>query len=148
MGSHREDVEDYIHNNLPEHFGSGTISDMYTDLEKDIRLIKTRSPTMSQKKMEMMLHQRHKRLAFSYPSLFFRIVRGEVDQEMLASLLTLKQRLDENEMSLADARNRVIDCAKNQIDSTRGQPRPSKKKDKAPGTVVQELSFKCKPEDS
>lgn len=147
MANHREDVEDYIRDNLPESFGSSTISEMYADLEKDIKLIKTKSPAMSQKTMEMMLHQRHKKLAFSYPSLFFKIVRGEVDKEMLRSLLTLKQRLDENEMSLDDARNRVIDCAKNQFDKIQGQPRP-KKKDKAPGTVVQELSFKCKPDDS
>lgn len=146
MASPSRQVEYFIKNDLPQKFGSGTISEMYADLEKDIGVIKTKSPAMDQKQMEIMLHQRHKKLAFSYPSLFFKIVRGEVDKKMLESLLTLKQSLDENEMSLDDARNRVIDCAKNQIETTRGQPRS--KKVKAPGTVVQELSFKCKPDDS
>ncbi|CAN0246184.1 unnamed protein product [Ectocarpus sp. 6 AP-2014] len=142
--NHRQAVEDYIANDLPESFVSSTISEMYAALERDIQLIKSKSPGMTQKQMEIVLHQRHKKLAFSYPSLFFKIVRGEVDPAMLASLLSLKQRLDERDVSLDDARNRVIDYAKIQIEETRGKPRA--RKAKPAGTVVQELSFKCKPD--
>ena len=146
MVDHRQQVEQYIKNELPDRFGSETISDMYAALQKDMAFIRAKSPGMDKKKMEMMLHQRHRKLAFSYPGLFFRIVRGEVNPEMLKSLLKLKESLDGNDIGLDDARNRVIDCAKKQIEETGGKPRM--KKIKAPGTVVQELSFKCKPDDS
>ncbi|AAK14548.1 unnamed protein product [Ectocarpus sp. 4 AP-2014] len=143
MPTHRQEVEEYIENNLPESFVASTISEMYAALERDIRLIRSKSPGMDQKQMEMMLHQRHKKLAFSYPGLFFKIVRGEVDPAMLTSLLSLKQSLDERDVSLEVARNRVIDYAKSQIEETQGKPRV--RKAKPTGTVVQELSFKCKP---
>lgn len=141
-----EQVCEYIDNDLPQSFGADTISEMYAALQKDLDFIRTKGPVVDAKKMEMMLHQRHKKLAFSYPGLFFRIVRGEVDPVMLKSLLKLKENLDDQSISLDDARNRVIDCAKQQIEDTKGMPRV--KKAKPSGTVVQELSFKCKPEDS
>lgn len=144
MINHRQEVEDYIENKLPESFVSSNVADMCSALERDIKIIKTRSPGMTQKQMEMMLHHRHKKLSFSYPGLFFKIVRGEVDPVMLKSLLSLKESLDEKNISLDTARNRVVDCAKSQIEKTRGKPRV--KKAKPDGTVVQELSFKCKPD--
>ncbi|CAM9108784.1 unnamed protein product [Ectocarpus sp. 12 AP-2014] len=144
MANHRQQVEHYIDNDLPKSFASSNISEMYCALEKDIKLIRTKSPGVSQKQMEMMLHQRHKKLAFSYPGLFFKIVRQEVDPAMLKSLLSLKQSLDEEDISLDTARNRVVDYAKSQIDKTEGKPRV--KKTKPAGTVVQELSFRCKPD--
>ena len=147
MASHHENVRDYIDNNLPQNFGSSGISKMCSDLQRDLHSLRSSVSRgdMSQKKMEMILHQKHKKLAFSYPGLFFKIVREEVDPVMLESLLGLKKKLDENSISLEDARNRVIDCAKHQIEKTEGKPRI--RKSKPPGTVVQELSFKCKPED-
>jgi len=144
MANHRKEVENYIANNLPESFVACTISEMYAALERDMQLIRRKSPGVDQKQMEMMLHRRHKKLAFSYPSLFFKIVRGEVDPAMLQSLLSLKQSLDEKDISLDIARNRVIDYAKSQIEETHGKPRV--KKARPAGTVVQELSFKCKPD--
>ncbi|CAN0570530.1 unnamed protein product [Ectocarpus sp. 12 AP-2014] len=144
VANHRQEVEDYIGNNLPESFVASTITEMYAALKRDIRLIRIKSPGMAQKQMEMMLHQRHKRLAFSYPSLFFKVVRGEVDPAMLKSLLSLKKSLDEKDISLDIAGNRVIDYAKSQIEETHGEPRVMKAK--PTGTVVQELSFKCKPD--
>ena len=146
MATPRQQVEEYIKNDLPRSFVSSKISQMYDDLEDDIKRVKTKSPAINQKQMEIMLHQRHKQLAFSYPSLFFKIVRGEVDPVMMRSLLSLKENLDDDKISLEAARNRVIDCAKSQIEDTKDRPRV--KKAKPPGTVVQELSFSCKPEDS
>lgn len=144
MANHRQEVEEYIEHHLPESFVASTISEMHAALQRDMQLIRSKSPGMAQKQMEMILHQRHKKLAFSYPSLFFKIVRGEVDPAMLQSLLNLKQSLDEKDISLDIARNRVIDYAKSQIEGTRGKPRVQKAK--PAGTVVQELSFKCKPD--
>jgi len=143
---HRRQVQEYIDNELPQKFESRQISDMHADLEKDLHLIKAACPTMGQKQIEMMLHQKHKEFAFSYPGLFFKIVRGEVDSKMLKSLLKLKEDLDHDNLSLDAARNRVIDCAKQQIEDTKDKPRS--KKVRPPGTVVQELSFKCRPDDS
>lgn len=146
MADHHRQVQAYIQNDLPQKFGSRQITEMHADLEKDLCLIKLKCPAMGQKQIEMMLHHKHREFAFSYPGLFFKIVRGEVDSKMLASLLKLKENLDENSISLDAARNRVIDCAKHQIEETKDKPRV--KKAKPPGTVVQELSFKCKPSDS
>ena len=146
MANHRQEVEEYIEHHLPEKFVSSTISEMYASLQRDMRLIRSKSPGMAQKQMEMILHHRHKKLAFSYPGLFFKIVRGEVDPSMLHKLLSLKQSLDEKDISLDIARNRVIDYAKGQIDETRGKPGTRVKKAKPAGTVVQELSFRCKPD--
>ena len=146
MVDHHRQVQAYIDKNLPRKFGSRQITEMHADLEKDLRLIRLKCPAMGQKQIEMMLHHKHKEFAFSYPGLFFKIVRGEVDSKMLASLLKLKENLDENSISLDAARNRVIDCAKHQIEETKDRPRV--KKAKPPGTVVQELSFKCRPDDS
>ena len=146
MADHHRQVQAYIKNDLPQKFGSRQITEMHADLEKDLCLIKLKCPAMRQKQIEMVLHHKHKQFAFSYPGLFFKIVRGEVDSKMLASLLKLKENLDENTISLDAARNRVIDCAKHQIEETKGKPRV--RKAKPPGTVVQELSFKCRPDDS
>ncbi len=147
MTSHRRQIEKYIADELPQSFDSCKIAAMYAALQKDLAFIRTTVPSLPQKKMEMMLHHRHKELAFSYPGLFFRIVRGEVDSNMLQSLLELKKKLDDDNITLDEARNRVIDSAKAQIQQeTEGTPRV--KKPKPVGTVVQELSFKCKPEDS
>ena len=135
---------EYIQNDLPESFFSCKISEMYDDLQQDICQFRTRSPDLSQNRLEMMLHQRHEKLAFSYPGLFFRIVRGEVDPVMLNSLLKLEENLADNNVTLGTARNRVIDCAKSLIDETKDQPK--KAKSKAAGIVVQELSFRCRPD--
>lgn len=150
MADHRRQVEAYLKSEIPKTFDSRTISQMCADLQKDMDLIASNKdngqPRLSQKRMEMLLHQKHRRLSFSYPGLFFKIVRGEVDPHMLKSLLTLKGNLDDKSISLEAARNRVIDCAKTQIEGSRGKPRT--RKAKPAGTVVQELRFECKPEDS
>lgn len=146
MVDHRKQVEDYIENDLPLSNESSKISSMHSDVEADLELLKKRSPRMSQKSIETVLHQKHKKFSYSYPGLFFKTVRGEIDKTMLHSLLDLKASLDENKMSLDSARNRVIDCAKKDIDANKTTPRA--KREKPPGTVVQELSFKCKPDES
>jgi len=146
MVDHRKQMEEYIQNEIPRSYESSKISEMYAKLETDMAQLKTRSPGMNQKSMEVVLHQKHKQFSISYPNLFFKMVRGEVDRKMFKSLLDLKQGLDENQISLAAARNRVIDCAKNDIAENKNKPRA--KRDKLPGTVVQELSFECKPDES
>ena len=144
MTDHLKQVEEYIKNVLPRSYKSGDIADMYARLETDVEQLREMSPAMNQKHMETLLHEKHKAFAFSYPNLFFKVVRGEIDKKMLKSLLDLKHGLDENNISLDEARNRVIDCAKNDIEASKGRPRA--KAAKPPGTVVQELRFECKPE--
>lgn len=143
----RKEVGDYIDNDIPEKFESASIAEMYADLEADINLIRKNSPEAPPRKVEMMLHQKHKKFAFSYPSLFFKIVRGEIDPKMFKSLLNLKENLDANTISLDEARNRVIDCAKMDIHASKDKP-SARKREKPKGTVVQELSIRCKPDDS
>ena len=65
MANHRQEVEEYIEHHLPEKFVSSTISEMYASLQRDMRLLRSKSPGMAQKQMEMILHHRHKKLAFS-----------------------------------------------------------------------------------
>jgi hypothetical protein len=145
MSSTREEIEGYISRELPASFSSDEILEMYQDLEKDVALLK-RAPGMNDSKMGMICQQKFKRFAFSYPGLFFKTLKGEVDPEMLKNMLGIKKKLDENQISLDEARNGVIDGAKEDIKKKPVETR--KKKAHAKGTVVQELSFKCKPDES
>lgn len=138
------EVRTYIKDELPELFSAEEIEAMYYILLKDIELLK-KAPGMNQKKMEMILHQKHKKFAFSYSRIFFSTVRGEMNDKMFRSLLQLKAKLDKKEISLDKAREGVIDGAKEEIVQNPKDSRPVKKV--TPGSTTQELVFECKPDE-
>ena len=64
---------------------------------------------------------------------------------MLKKMLSLKSQLDNNQIDLSHARNRIVDSAKAEIESIPSSER--KKRIKKKGEVVQEINVKCKPDD-
>ncbi len=129
---------------LPNEFTSDQIEVMYENLIKDMELLK-KAPGMTQQKMEITLQKRHKQMSFGYPGIFFRAVKGELGTEKFKHILSLKKKMDNNEITLSDARNRIVDGAKEEIRLNPKENRP--KKASKPGEVVQEINVKCKPDD-
>ena len=144
MSGPKEEIENYINRELPANFTSDDIMNMYEDLEKDIILLK-KAPGMNDSKMGMICQQKHKKFAFSYPVLFFKVLKGELNQDTLKKILKIKSQMDEKEISLNKARNRIIDGAKEEIKQNPIETR--KKKVHSDGSVVQEMEIKCKVED-
>ena len=144
MSGPKEEIESYIKNELPANFTSDEIMDMYENLQKDITQLK-KAPGMNDSKMGMICQQKHKKFAFSYPVLFFRSLKGELNPETLKKILKIKSQMDDKEISLDKARNRIIDGAKEEIKQNPIETR--KKKAHAKGSVVQEMEIKCRVED-
>lgn len=144
MSDTREEIENYINKDLPANFSSDEIRDMCDALQKDVVLLK-KAPGMNDSKMGMICQHKHKMFAFSYPGLFFRIVKGELKSEVLNKILSIKHKMDMDEITLDQARMGVIDGAKEDIENNPVETRG--KKVKPVGTVVQELNFKCKLDD-
>lgn len=130
---------------LPESFTSDQIGDMYDSLKKDIDKLK-KVPGMTHSKMLSILGAKHKKFQFGYPGIFAKTLRGEIDENSLRSMLDIKSKLDFGDIDIDTARNRVIDGAKKQISENPKESRPKKIQPK--GTVVQELKFSAKPDDS
>lgn len=130
---------------LPPAFTSDEIESMYEHLVSDMEKLR-RTPGMDQKKMEMTLQAKHKKFVFSYPSIFFKTVKNELNPEMLKKMLELKKALDSNQIDISAARNRIVDNAKADIESNPSSSR--KKKVSRPGEVVHEINVKCKPDEN
>ena len=142
MSGPKEEIEDYINRELPVNFTSDEIMEMYENLEKDIAL-KKRIVGMTDAKLGMICQQNHRALAFAYPSIFFKTIKGEMRPEVLRSVLSLKKKLDTKELSLDEARMGVIDGAKEDIKNNPKESRPH-----VPKGDVQELTVKVKADGS
>lgn len=140
MPEQRREIERALQK-LPESFTAEEIKDMHNDLSSDVRLLKANN--VPQKVAEAKLHEKHKTLAYSYPTLFFKTVRGEMDQHIFDTLMNLKSKVDTGEINNKKAKELVIDGAKRQVEG--GAPRAPKLKE---GGTVQEITLKCKVEDS
>lgn len=112
-------------------------------LSDDVRMLKHNG--VPQGVLEANLHQKHKTLAYSYPTLFFKTVRGEMDQHIFDTLTNLKSKLDSGEINDAQAKEMVIDGAKRHVE---GEAPRAPKKQGTPGGTVQEIHLKCKVDDS
>ena len=127
---------------LPSQMSSNEIVRMYCELKKDIVDFKNRG-NMSPKQIEQVLHNKHKTLALSYPTVFFKTVRGEMDNNMFFYMMSLKKKVDEGQISNEEAKNYVIDGIKKSIEKNG----PTPKKKQQPGQTVTEFSAMVKPED-
>ena len=136
----RKEIEDYINKELPTSFSSDEIREMYDKLVKDVSLLKKeKGPGMTDAKIGMLLQQKNKKMAFAYPSIYFKTIKGEMKPEMLDSLLRFKKKLDTKEISLDEARMKVIDGAKEDIRKNPKESRPQRSKGD-----VQEMTVLCK----
>lgn len=116
---------------------------MHSDLSCDVETL--RADNVPQKVAEAKLHEKHKTLAYSYPSLFFKTVRGEMDQHIFDSLMNLKRKVDVGEIDNKKAKELVIDSAKRHVE---GEAPRAAKPGKKEGGTVQEIILNCKLEDS
>ena len=140
MPGQRREIERQLAE-LPESFNAGEIQKMYDKLVQDVNFMKQKGIPLAT--MESELHKRHKTLAFSYPTLFFRIVRGEMDEHIFRTLMGLKKKVDDGELTNERAKEMVIDSAKQQVD---GEV-PRMQRVKKEGGTVQEINLKCRVED-
>lgn len=140
MSKQRRDIENQL-KALPESFKAGEIQNMYDKLVKDVDRLKAQG--LSVVKIEEKLHKDHKIIAFSYPTVFFRTVRGEMDPHIFKSLMCLKERVDSGEITDERAKELVIDGAKRQVNGEF----PRLAREKKEGGTVQEINMKCRVED-
>lgn len=106
---------------------------------------KLRGTNIPQKEVEAKLHAKHKTLAYSYPTLFFKTVRGEMDSHIFETLMNLKKKVDEGEITNKRAKELVIDGAKRHVE---GEAPRAPKPERTAGGTVQEITLNCKVEDS
>lgn len=142
MTGPKEEIQNYINKELPDKFSSSEIREMYDALVKDMDALR-KVVGMTDAKMGMICQQKHKVLSFAYPSIYFKAIKGEMRSDVLDNILSLKEKLDNNEISLDEARMGVIDGAKKDIEKNPKESRPDK-----PKGDVQELSVMCKNDGS
>jgi len=134
----RREIEQQLRT-LPKSFSSAEISDMYRNLRADVERLQ--GSGVPQRLIEQRLHDKHKTLAFAYPSLFFKALRGELSEFMFESILRIKQSLDEGSITQSQARDMVVDNAKRHTEGA--APRPARPDPAAPGTAVQEITMRA-----
>ncbi len=127
---------------LPLTMSSNEIVRMYCELKKDMVDVKSRGD-MSPQQAEQFLHNKHKTLALSYPTMFFKTVRGEMDSNMFFYMMSLKKKVDEGQISNEQAKNSVVDGIKASIEKNG----PTPKKEEKPDRTVTEFTAMVKPED-
>lgn len=137
----RKGIEDDI-SKLPERFSAREILVMYDALRKDMTSMKARG--VSQKKMEVDLHSKHKTLSFSYPTTFFKIVRGEMSHDMFLKTMFMKHQFDKGHISKEDAQKRIIDHVTEHIKNNPNRPVRKPVKSEIPS---QEFVFNRQVED-
>jgi len=115
----RADIESQL-KKLPKSFTSAEITSMYRSLRADAERLKREG--MPQATVEQRLHSTHKVLAFAYPMLFFRVVKGEMSEYMFTTTMQIKQRLDNGEITQEQAKDLIVDSAKQHIEGAAARP--------------------------
>lgn len=142
MPGQRREIERQLEK-LPESFTAEDIEKMYNDLNADIAFLKDKN--IPQKLAEAELHKKHQTLAYSYPTIFFKTMRGEMDKHIFDTLIMLKRKVDAGEINNKVAKELVIDGAKRHVE---GEAPRAPKAPKKEGGTVQEITLKCKVEDT
>lgn len=117
---------------------------MYRSLRADVD--EMQGSGVPQAVIERRLHNKHNTLAFAYPSLFFKALRGELSEFMFESVMHIKQSLDEGSITQSQARDMVVDNAKRHAEGA--APRPARPGPAAPGTAVQEITMKARVDEN
>ncbi|AAR26832.1 FirrV-1-A8 [Feldmannia irregularis virus a] len=120
--------------NLPGSFTSEEIDRMHSDLIKDMEAYR------GHPHFDTVMCARHKTLAFSYPSLFYKTIKGDMEPHLLRSILHIKHLLDTGKISQDRAREMVVDGAKKQIEASQ---KTKNKSAAASGGAEQAFAIKC-----
>lgn len=144
MSGQRREIEDKL-KSLPDSFTADEIETMYANLVNDADYKQLRKTTTHNSRLaiETRLHKKHEMLAYSYPTIFFKTVRNEMDPHILKSLMDIKRKMEKGELTDEGAKRAVIDGAKAHVMSDPNRP----KRVTQPGSTVQEITVKCKVED-
>lgn len=142
MPGQRRDIERELEK-LPDFFTTEEIQTMYKNLNEDVKKLKSSNVPFAE--MEAQLHKTHKTLAYSYPTLFFKTVREEMDPHIFASMMKIKHQMDQGQISHKKAKELVIDGAKRHVEGE--APRMSKPQQEGSGQV-QEIILQCKVDGS
>lgn len=129
---------------LPRTYTTEQIVQMYRNLQDDVNLLRTQGCV--DVAIEQRLHNKHKTLAFSYPSLFFKVVKGEMSEFMFTKVMEIKQALDCGEITPEEAKDMIVDNAKKHVEGA--APRPSRPKTDAPGATVHEVRIKTRVDEN
>lgn len=139
----RADIERQL-KQLPSSFTSAEITSMYRSLREDAQQLK--SDGVPQAVAEQRLHSTHKVMAFAYPTLFFRVIKGEMSEYMFTTTMQIKQRLDRGEITQEQAKDLIVDSAKKHIEGA--APRLSRPDNKGAGTTSQEVLIRAQVDDN
>jgi len=140
MSGQRRQIEEDL-KSLPPKYSVDEINTMYDALIVDMANMKRQNKP--QVYMERQLHAKHKKLSYGLPGMFFKILRGELNQEMFRKTMDIKDAVDRGLITPNDAKRAIIDAAKYQIENSPARA----KKEPAPGSTVQEATFQCKMEE-
>lgn len=141
MAGQRREIETQL-KELPESFTADQIKSMCEALEQDVE--KLQKTGMPREKAESLLHHKHKTLAFSYPTMFFKIVRGEMDKHIFETLLKIKERMESGEVNDEKAKELVIDGAKRHVEGAAPRLPPRRNTE---GSEVHEITMKCRADE-
>ena len=133
MSGQRRQIENKL-KSLPESMSADEIEAMYANLQKDVDYLLKQGQNL--KTIESQLHKKHETLAYAYPTVFFKAVRGEMDPHMFKSLMQIKRQMDDGKLTEEGAKRAVVDGVKEHIMSN-----PNRRKPKPPpGSTTYEIS--------
>lgn len=142
-GGQRAGIENQL-KQLPKSYTTAEISAMYVGLRADVD--RFRASGVPQALVEQRLHSKHKTLAFAYPALFFKVVKGEMSEYMFTKVMEIKQDLDQGKITQEQARDLVVDNAKRHVEGA--APRPARPSTNEPGTAVQEVVIRTQVDEN
>ncbi len=128
---------------LPDYFSTHQIRAMFHLLYTDVQKLGTMDP----KQKEMTLHSKHEIFAFSFPTLYFRCCRDEIDPHIMDTLLRLKDDFDNGRVSEDDAKKTVIDGAKKHIELCDSGKMKRREKKSSEGCDSSVIELKVKSEE-
>jgi len=136
----KKEIEDRL-KKLPKQFKSEEIITMQENLHRDLLQMKSKKIPLD--RIERDLHRDHRVLSHSYPTIFFKTVRGELNQDMFKAMMKLKKKVEEGKITNEQAKNYVIDNVKKHIEENG----PTEKKVHSKNSTTTEFTTQCKMDD-
>ena len=129
---------------LPKSYTTTEIAALYRNLRADVDLMTSRG--VPARLMEQRLHNTHKTLAFAYPSLFFKVVKGEMSEFMFTRVMEVKQDMDSGKITPSEAQDLILASAKEHVEGA--APRPARPDKDDTGATVQEIVIKTQVDEN
>jgi hypothetical protein len=108
----QRDIDD-----LPDSFTSEEIMTMYHALDADATSLRNNDACQTIGQLQSVLYKRHKPFAMSYPFVFTKACRGEMNERIFQTVLHVKKEIDEGKLSTRAGMEKIVDAAKEHVDS-------------------------------